>query len=144
LPPGKHGKSFWQGRYDDINAFERHLTRNGIVILKFFLNISRTEQKRRFLQRLERPDKHWKFSAADIQERAFWDDYMEAYEDAISATSTEEAPWYIVPADHKWVTRAVVADILTTTLRSLDLTYPELTTMQKKSLEEARLKLEEE
>jgi PPK2 family polyphosphate:nucleotide phosphotransferase len=141
LPPGKRGKAFWQARYDDINAFERHLARNGTVILKFFLHVSREEQKRRFLDRLERPDKHWKFSASDLAERAFWDQYQEAYEDALSETSTEWAPWYVVPADHKWVTRAVVADVLITTIRGLDLHYPELTEEQRKALAEARRQL---
>ncbi|HYV38255.1 MAG TPA: polyphosphate kinase 2 family protein [Gemmataceae bacterium] len=144
LPPGKRGKSFWEARYEDINAFERHLTRNGLVILKFFLNISKKEQKRRFLDRLDRPEKNWKFSAADIQERGYWHQYMEAFEDALNATSTKQAPWYIVPADNKWVTRAVVADIVTTTLQGLDLRYPEVSEAQKKALAEARKKLEAE
>jgi PPK2 family polyphosphate:nucleotide phosphotransferase len=144
LPDGKRGKSFWEGRYEDINAFERHLERNGTVILKFFLNLSRKEQKKRFMDRLERPEKNWKFSAADVAEREHWDDYMEAYEDAINATSTEWAPWYIVPADQKWSTRAVVADIITSTLRDLDLKFPELTEAQLKMLTEARKKLEAE
>ena len=144
LPDGKRGKSFWEARYEDIAAFERHLTRNGTVILKFFLNVSKKEQKRRFLERLDRPEKNWKFSASDMAERGFWDDYMEAYEDALSATSTEFAPWYVVPADHKWVSRAVVADILVTTIRSLDLHYPDVTDQQRKSLAEAKRKLETE
>src|SRR4051794_14355295 len=105
LPPGKRGKSFWEARYEDINAFERHLVRNGTVILKFFLHVSKKEQKRRFLERLERPEKQWKFTAADLAERGYWSKYMEAYEDALSATSTRWAPWYIIPADHKWATR---------------------------------------
>jgi PPK2 family polyphosphate:nucleotide phosphotransferase len=144
LPPGKRGKSFWEARYDDINAFERHLVRNGVVVVKFFLNVSRDEQKRRFLERLDRPDKHWKFSAADLAERGFWDQYMEAYEDALSATSTEWAPWYIVPADHKWVTRTVVADVLTSTIHALDLKFPEVTEEQRQALGEARKRLENE
>lgn len=144
LPPGKRGKSFWQGRYNDINAFEQHLVRNGIVILKFFLNVSKKEQKRRFLERLDRPDKHWKFSAADVAERQYWDDYMKAYQDALNATSTDWAPWYIIPADHKWVTRAVVADIVTSALRKLDLHYPKVTEEQRQALAEARRQLEEE
>jgi PPK2 family polyphosphate:nucleotide phosphotransferase len=121
LPPGKRNPAFWEARYDDVNNFERHLVRNGTIILKFFLNVSREEQRQRFLERLENAEKHWKFSPADLAERAFWDQYIEAYEDAIGATSTDWAPWYVVPADHKWITRAVVADILTTTIRSLDL-----------------------
>jgi PPK2 family polyphosphate:nucleotide phosphotransferase len=144
LPPGDRGRKFWEARYEDINTFERHLVRNGTVILKFFLNVSRKEQKRRFLDRLERPDKHWKFSAADVAERAFWDQYMEAYEDALGATSTKHAPWYVVPADDKWFTRAVVADILTTTIRSLDLKYPEVTDAKRAALAEARKQLEAE
>ena len=141
LPPGSRGKSFWKERYDDINAFERHLTRNGTKIVKFFLNVSRDEQKRRFLERLDRPEKHWKFSDADLVERGFWDDYVDAYESAISATSTAEAPWYIVPADNKWVTRAVVADVLTSTIRDLPLEYPELTDSRRAVLAQAREKL---
>jgi PPK2 family polyphosphate:nucleotide phosphotransferase len=144
LPPGKHGKSFWEARYEDINAFERHLVRNGTVILKFFLHVSKKEQKRRFLERLERPEKNWKFSTFDLPERAFWDMYMEAYEDALAATTTEEAPWYVVPADNKWVTRAVVADVITTALRSLDLKFPELTEEKRKLLAEAKKQLQEE
>jgi PPK2 family polyphosphate:nucleotide phosphotransferase len=144
LPTGKRGKGFWKARYEDINAFEQHLARNGTVILKFFLNISKKEQKRRFLDRLERRERHWKFSPADIAERVFWDDYVQAYEEAMSATSTEWAPWYVVPADHKWITRAVVADILTSTVRSLDLHYPEVSDEHRKALESAKKKLEDE
>jgi PPK2 family polyphosphate:nucleotide phosphotransferase len=141
LPAGKRGKAFWESRYDDVNAFEHHLVRNGVVILKFFLNVSKDEQKRRFLERLDRAEKNWKFSAADMAERAFWDDYMAAYEDALSATSTEWAPWYVIPADHKWVTRAVVADIITSTLQGMDLQYPEVTEAQREALAAARERL---
>jgi len=137
----KVGKKFWDERYEDINAFEQHLVRNGTVILKFFLNVSKDEQKRRFLERLDRPEKNWKFSAADLVERGYWDDYMKAYEDALSATSTEVAPWYVIPADYKWITRAVVADIVTTTIRGLDLKYPEVTAEQRSLLEDARKQL---
>jgi PPK2 family polyphosphate:nucleotide phosphotransferase len=144
LPPGKRNEAFWEARYDDINAFERHLTRNGTVVVKFFLNVSRKEQKRRFLERLDRPEKHWKFSAADLAERAHWAAYQKAYEDALGATSTKWAPWYVVPADHKWVTRAVVADILTSAIRSLDLEFPEVTPEQRQVLAEARNRLQEE
>jgi PPK2 family polyphosphate:nucleotide phosphotransferase len=144
LPPGKRGKSFWEARYEDINAFERHLVRNGTVILKFFLNVSNEEQKRRFLERLDSPEKHWKFSASDLAERGHWDKYMDAYEDALGATSTDWAPWYVVPADNKWATRAVVADILTTSIRALDLRYPEVTEEQRKALAEARTRLQNE
>ena len=141
LPDGAPGKKLWRRRYEDINAFERHLARNGTVILKFFLNVSKDEQKRRFLDRLDRPDKNWKFSAADLAERAHWGDYMRAYSDCLSATSTKSAPWYVVPADHKWVARAVVADVITTTIRSLDLKYPEVTDEQREGLTEARRRL---
>jgi len=144
LPPGKRDKKFWEARYEDINGFERHLVRNGITIVKFFLHLSRKEQKRRFLERLDRPDKHWKFSAADLAERAFWDQYMEAYEDALGATSTEYAPWYVVPADDKWFTRAAVAAILTRTIHALDLKTPEPTDEQRTALAEARKRLEAE
>ncbi len=144
LPPGKRGKSFWEGRYNDINAFEQHLVRNGIIILKFFLNVSKKEQKRRFLERLDRPEKNWKFSAADVAERQCWDDYMKAYQDTLNATSTDWAPWYVIPADHKWVTRAVVADIVTSALRKLDLHYPKVAEEQRQALAEARRRLEEE
>jgi PPK2 family polyphosphate:nucleotide phosphotransferase len=144
LPADKRGKGFWEARYEDINAFERHLVQNGITVLKFFLNISREEQRRRFLKRLEEPEKYWKFSPADIAERAFWDDYMEAYEDALTATSTERAPWYIVPADHKWFTRAVVANILTSAILALNPRYPEPDAQTRKALAEARQRLQNE
>lgn len=144
LPTEKRGKSFWKSRYEDINAFEKHLVRSGTVILKFFLNVSKETQKKRFLERLERPEKNWKFSPADLAERDFWDDYQEAYEKALSATSTEEAPWYVIPADHKWATRALVADIVSTTLMSLDLQYPTPDGEQLSLLEKARAKLDAE
>jgi PPK2 family polyphosphate:nucleotide phosphotransferase len=144
LPPGKRGKPFWNARYEDINAFEHHLVRNGTVVLKFYLNVSKAAQKRRFLERLEKPEKHWKFSAADLAERAYWDDYMRAYEDALSATSTKWAPWYVVPADYKWITRSVVADILTSAMLELDPQPPQLSPEQIKELAEAKLKLESE
>lgn len=138
------GKKFWEQRHEDINAFERHLVRNGTVILKFYLNVSKDEQKRRFMERLDRSEKNWKFSPSDMIERGYWDDYMAAYEDVLSATSTEYAPWYVVPADYKWITRAVVADIVTTAIRGLELKYPEVTSEKKKLLEEARKKLDSE
>jgi PPK2 family polyphosphate:nucleotide phosphotransferase len=141
LPDPTPGKKFWRRRYQDINAFERHLTRNGTVVLKFFLNVSKDEQKRRFLERLGRPEKNWKFSAADLAEREHWGRYMEAYSDCLSATSTKWAPWYVVPADHKWVARAVVADVTTTTLQSLDLKYPEVSDEQREGLSEAKQRL---
>jgi len=144
IPEVKVDESFWEGRYQDINALERHLVRNGTVVLKFFLNVSKEEQKKRFMERLGRREKNWKFSASDLAARGRWDDYMDAYEDAINATSTEWAPWYIVPADHKWATRAIVADIITTSLRGLDLKFPEVTDAQLKLLDEARLALQNE
>lgn len=144
LPPGKRGKGFWKARYEDINSFEQHLVRNGTVIIKFFLNVSRDEQKKRFLERLENPDKYWKFSMSDLKERAFWDEYQAAYEQAVTATSTDHAPWYVIPADQKWVTRAVVADIITNTIRQLDLRYPELTAEDHQTFETARRELSTE
>jgi len=144
LPPGKRGKSFWQRRYEDINTFEKHLARNGTAILKFFLNVSRDEQKKRFLERLNNPHKHWKFSEADVAERGFWKDYMMAYEEALSATSTPWAPWYVIPADRKWVSRAIVAEIITSTIASLDLSYPSVSKEQKVALGKARKRLEAE
>jgi PPK2 family polyphosphate:nucleotide phosphotransferase len=144
LPPGRRDKRFWQARYDDINCYERHLTRNGTVILKFFLNVSKKEQKKRFLERLDNPEKHWKFSIGDIKERGFWNDYMRAFDDALSATSTEWAPWYVIPSDNKWVARSLVAGILTETIENLKLAYPTVTKDQEKRLAEARKQLEAE
>jgi PPK2 family polyphosphate:nucleotide phosphotransferase len=141
LSDGEPGKKFWDRRYQDINAFERHLTRNGTVIVKFFLNVSKDEQKQRFLERLERPEKNWKFSSADLAERAHWSRYMRAYSDCLSATSTKWAPWYVIPADRKWVARAVVAEVITTTIRLLDLIYPEVTHEQREGLAEAKRRL---
>jgi len=134
----KPGHSLWEQRYEDINQFEKHLTRNGTVILKFFLHVSKKEQKRRLLERLEDPAKHWKFSAADLAERAYWSDYVEAYEDALSATSTKQAPWFIIPADHKWVARLLVSEILTRTIQGLRLKFPELTKEQRIALAKAK------
>lgn len=131
-------KKFWEQRFEDIVAFEKHLVRNGTVVLKFFLHLSKGEQKKRFLERLDRPEKNWKFSTADLTERGFWGQYMEAYEEAIEATSTEAAPWYVVPADHKWVTRAAVAGIITGALRKLDLKYPVVDEAGQARLAEAR------
>lgn len=143
-PAKKFGKRFWRERYQDINTFERHLARSGTLILKFFLNVSKEEQKRRFLERLSRPEKHWKFSVSDLAERGHWGEYMRAYSDCLSATSTEWAPWYVIPADHKWVTRAIVADVVTTAIRSLDLKYPEVSQEQQDRLAEARRQLSAE
>jgi PPK2 family polyphosphate:nucleotide phosphotransferase len=144
IPDGRVDDDFWADRYADINTFERHLTRNGTVILKFFLHLSKDEQRKRFLKRLKDPRKHWKFSPADLAERAHWDDYMTAFEDAINATSTKWAPWHIIPADHKWVARALVARIVTQALDSLDLHYPKVTDEQRAIIEEARKQLEAE
>ena len=137
----KPTKALWQDRYEDINNFEQHLARNGTVILKFFLNISKGEQRRRLLARLDDPKKHWKFSAADIAERAYWSDYARAYETALTATSTKWAPWYVIPADAKWGARALVADIVTRTIQSLGLEYPRLSPVERKALDKARRRL---
>lgn len=144
LPPGERNDAFWQARYKDINNFEKHLVRNGTIILKFFLHVSKQEQKRRFLERLENPKKHWKFSAADLAERAFWKDYRRAFEDAVSATSTKWAPWYIIPADRKYVARALVADIITTAIEDLNLKYPEVSPQQLEQLAAAKEQLQNE
>ena len=144
LPPGLVGKDVWKKRYASINDWERHLSENGTRILKFFLQVSKEEQRKRFLERLEVPEKNWKFAMGDVLERGFWDDYMRAYEDAISATSTEWAPWYAVPADHKWFTRLVVAQVVISELESLHLQYPKVDAKRKKELEEARKELEKE
>jgi PPK2 family polyphosphate:nucleotide phosphotransferase len=141
LPPAKIDKKFWEHRYDDINAFEHHLERNGIMVLKFFLHISEKEQRQRLVDRLENPAKYWKFSAADLAERDYWDEYVECYEAALSATSTQKAPWYVIPADHKWAARTLVADILVSHMEELDLRYPEVTKEQHRLLTQARKKL---
>jgi PPK2 family polyphosphate:nucleotide phosphotransferase len=144
LPPGLVGKDVWKKRYESINDWEHHLARNGTRILKFFLQVSKEEQRQRFLERLEVPEKNWKFAMGDVLERGLWDDYMRAYEDAISATSTEWAPWYAVPADHKWFTRLVVAQVIVSELESLQLRYPKVDAKRKKEIEEARKALEKE
>jgi PPK2 family polyphosphate:nucleotide phosphotransferase len=134
-------KKFWNSRYDDINNFERHLARNGTKIVKFFLHISKDEQRQRFLSRLDEPHKSWKFSAKDVEEREFWSDYMSAYEEALTETSTRWAPWYVIPANKKWVTRALVARILTKEIGRLDLSYPKVTKQQLAEFEECRKRL---
>ncbi|NEP01180.1 MAG: polyphosphate kinase 2 family protein [Symploca sp. SIO2E9] len=144
IPQSKKGKNIWKHRFEEINNFEKYLVDNGIVIIKFFLNVSKLEQKKRFLQRIDRPEKNWKFSTSDVKERAFWDDYISAYEDVFNHTSTEWAPWYIIPADHKWFTHLVVADIIGDKLKSLNLTYPILSQEQKRKLLEAKEMLENE
>jgi PPK2 family polyphosphate:nucleotide phosphotransferase len=137
-PPSLVTKNVWQERFEDIRNFEQHMARNGTVIRKFFLHVSKKEQKRRFLARLEEPEKNWKFSAADIRERAWWDEYQEAYEDMVRNTATEQAPWYIVPADNKWFTRLVVSAVIVETLEHLELAYPEVDATKRRELEAAK------
>ena len=132
IPPELVTKRIWDERFQDVRAFERYLARNGIVAVKFFLNVSKKEQKRRFLERLENPEKNWKFSANDAKEREHWDDYMHAYEETIRNTATKESPWYVVPADNKWFTRVVVASAIIDTLASLKLRYPEVSDAKRK------------
>ena len=141
IPGVEAKKKTWEGRFDDINAFERHLVRNGTVVLKFFLYVSREEQRKRFLARIDEPAKHWKFSASDVAERGHWDEYMAAYEALLEATSTDHAPWYVVPADRKWVSRAVVAAVLAGTIGRLGLAWPEVTADKQQAIEAARRKL---
>ena len=141
LPPGFVTRGIWKERLDDIAGFERYLARQGTTILKFFLHVSRKEQKRRFLQRLEQPEKNWKFSPADIEERGYWDDYMAAYEDAIRRTASREAPWHVVPADNKWYTRLVVAAAIVEALRKLDLAYPQVDEAGRKDIAAAKRSL---
>jgi PPK2 family polyphosphate:nucleotide phosphotransferase len=144
LPPELVGKELWDQRLEDIAAFERYLSRNGVRVLKFFLNVSRAEQKKRFMDRLQRPEKNWKFSASDVKERGFWKQYMSAYQDAIRATATRHAPWYVVPADKKWYTRLVVAAVIVDAMERLDLAYPEVTDEQRRALSAAKVALERE
>jgi len=144
IPDAKVDKDFWKARYEDINNFEKHLSRNGTKIVKFFLNISKEEQRKRFLDRIDEKDKHWKISPSDIAEREHWDEYMDAFEEGIEATSTDWAPWYIIPSNHKWVSRALVAKILVETIGSLGLKYPEVTAEKLKAIEAAKKQLEKE
>jgi PPK2 family polyphosphate:nucleotide phosphotransferase len=144
LPLGERDDRFWQERYEDINCFERHLDRNGTKIVKFFLHVSKAVQKERFIARLDRPGKEWKFNAADVAERTRFDDYISAFEDALTATSTPWAPWYIIPADHWWVTQALVAQVLVHTLGSLELRWPEVSAADHAANLEARKQLEAE
>jgi PPK2 family polyphosphate:nucleotide phosphotransferase len=144
LPPGERDEAFWRERYEDINAFERHLDRNGTKVLKFFLHVSRATQKERFLARLDRPGKEWKFNAADVAERARFDDYTHAFEAALTATSTPWAPWYVIPADRWWLAQSLVAWALVDTLRSLDLRWPEVSAAEHAANLEARRVLEAE
>ena len=144
LPPGARDKTFWSNRYDDINAFERHLVRNGTIVLKFFLNISKERQRQRLLKRLEDPDKYWKFSFSDLSERERWADYMRAYEEVLNETNTNWAPWYAIPSDKKWVSWASVSEIIISQIKSLHLKYPELSKEQISAFKNAIAKLETE
>jgi PPK2 family polyphosphate:nucleotide phosphotransferase len=138
LPSELVGDDIWSQRFEDINAFERYLSRNGTLVLKFFLHVSREEQRKRFLARLDDPDKNWKFALGDVKEREHWDDYMKAYQDMIGATSTEHAPWHVIPADHKWFMRMAVADVIVDGLEGLKLQYPAVDEEKKKELQAAR------
>ena len=144
LPKELVTKHIWQERFEDINTFERYFTRNGIAVLKFFLHLSREEQKRRFLERLDNPEKNWKFSSADVKEREFWDAYQEAYEDMIRHTASAHAPWYVVPADNKWFTRLVVSHAVVDALKAMNLKYPKVSSEEKAALAQARKQLEHE
>jgi PPK2 family polyphosphate:nucleotide phosphotransferase len=141
LPPKLIGKNIWEERYEDIRNFEQYLARNGIIVRKFFLHVSKKEQKQRFLDRIDDPQKNWKFSSNDASERDYWDDYMEAYEEMIQGTATKESPWYVVPADNKWFTRVVVAAAVIEALDSLDLAYPKVDESKLKELAVAKKKL---
>jgi polyphosphate kinase 2 (PPK2 family) len=138
LPPDLVGDHIWKERFEDVTAFERYLSRNGIRVLKFYLNVSKKEQKRRFVARLDDADKNWKFSAADIAERAHWDDYMAAYDDMIRHTASDAAPWFVVPADNKWYTRLIVMGAVVDALDGLNLGYPKVSAAAKKALKAAR------
>ncbi len=140
----KNDPNIWEQRFEQIRNFEKYLTENGIVVLKFFLNVSKEEQKERFLARIETPEKNWKFSTADLKERGFWDDYQRFYREAIQATSTENAPWYILPADRKWFTRLAVSEVIAQKLESLDLQYPQVSEEHIQRLQEAKKILESE
>ncbi|MDB9455734.1 polyphosphate kinase 2 family protein [Dolichospermum circinale CS-534/05] len=144
LPIFPKGDQIWKQRFEEINNFEKYLVNNGVIVLKFFLNVSKSVQRKRFLERIESPEKNWKFSASDLQERRFWDDYMNAYEEVFNHTSTEFAPWYIVPADRKWFTRLIVADIICQKLQELNLQYPKISEEYKRKLSEAKKALEAE
>jgi PPK2 family polyphosphate:nucleotide phosphotransferase len=144
LPKALVTKHIWQERFEDINNFERYVTRNGIAVVKFFLHLSKEEQKRRFMERLDHRDKNWKFSASDVKEREFWDDYQNAYEDMIRHTASEHAPWYVVPADNKWFTRLVVSHAVVDALKDMNLKYPKLSGAEQAALSEARQQLENE
>lgn len=140
----KTDKKVWEKRFEDIRNFEKYLTRNGIHVVKFFLNVSKDEQKKRFLERIDTPEKNWKFSVNDIKERAFWDDYQQVYQAAMEATSTEKSPWYVIPADNKWFTRVTVSEIICQHLEAMNLHYPKLSEAQLNQLSEAKKMLESE
>jgi len=140
--PSENGNIFWDQRYEDINMFERHLVRSGTVILKFFLNVSKKKQKQRLLDRLCNSDKEWKFSLTDLSERSKWDEYMEAYWDVLNRTNTEWAPWYVIPADKKWISHLVISEVLLTQIKKLDLKYPVLTKEQQNALKKAKAELQ--
>jgi PPK2 family polyphosphate:nucleotide phosphotransferase len=144
LPAELRANHVWRNRFEEINNFEKYLVQNGIVVLKFFLNVSKEEQKKRFLERIDRAEKNWKFSASDAKERACWDDYQSAYEDVFNHTSTEWAPWHIIPADHKWFSRLAVAETILAALKKLKLSYPTVNDEHKAALQEARKLLEGE
>ncbi|MEH2399339.1 polyphosphate kinase 2 family protein [Nostoc sp.] len=144
LPYLPEGNKIWKQRFEEINGLEKYLVDNGVIILKFFLNVSKSEQKKRFLERIESPEKNWKFSDSDVRERVFWDDYMNAYEEVFNHTSTKSAPWYIIPADRKWFTRLVVANIICTKLQELNLQYPTVSKEHRQHLLEAKRILEQE
>ena len=144
LPEKEIDKKFWERRYQDINAMEKHLARNGTRILKFFLNVSKEEQRQRFLSRLQDPKKHWKFSSADLQERRYWDNYQQAFREAIDATDKDYAPWYIIPADDKWNMRAIVANIVVEELKDLNLEFPKPDADEIAAFDQARAELSEE
>jgi PPK2 family polyphosphate:nucleotide phosphotransferase len=144
LPHLPKGDRIWHQRFEEINNFEKYLVNNGIVVLKFFLNVSKEEQKKRFLERINLPEKNWKFSLADLQVRKFWDDYMNAYEDVFNHTSTDHAPWHVIPADRKWFTRLAVADIVCTKLKELNLQYPQMNPEHLQELSQAKTLLESE
>jgi len=144
LPPQLVDEDIWKRRFKEINTFERYLAHNGVAVVKFYLHVSKEEQRRRFLARLDEPEKNWKFSLSDVKEREHWDEYMEAYEDMLGHTSTEDAPWYVVPADHKWFTRMAVADIVVSTLEKLKPEFPTITEEKRRELDAARKVLEKE
>jgi PPK2 family polyphosphate:nucleotide phosphotransferase len=144
LPPEARGADLWERRFRQINALERHLTENGTLVLKFFLNLSRKEQKKRFLARIDEPDKNWKFALTDYQERGFWDAYQAAYQEMLSHTSTPHAPWFVIPADRKWFTRLAVSEAICTVLEGLDLAFPEVGAARRRELQAIRQALETE